>query len=34
MILYVLRVNMSIAVKDMKDHFEWTENEKGLALVL
>ena len=32
-IVYALRVNMSVAAQDMRDELNWTEYQKGLALV-
>ena len=32
-IVYCLRVNMSVAAQDMRDELNWSESEKGLALV-
>lgn len=33
MIVYTLRVNMSVAAQKMRDDLGWTESEKGLVLV-
>ena len=32
-VVYCLRVNMSVAAQDMRDELNWSESEKGLALV-
>lgn len=33
LVVYTLRVNMSVACVDMADDLNWTEAEKGLVLV-
>lgn len=30
-VVYCLRVNMSVAAQDMRDELDWTEYEKGLG---
>ena len=30
-VVYCLRVNMSVAAQDMRDELNWTEYEKGLG---
>ena len=31
-VVYCLRVNMSVAIQDMRDELGWSESEKGLVL--
>ena len=31
-VVYTLRVNMSVAAQDMRDELNWSENQKGLVL--
>eukprot|EP01038_Epipyxis_sp_PR26KG_P017930 gene17930-25087_t len=31
-IVYILRVNMSVAAQRMRDDFDWSETQKGLVL--
>ena len=32
-VVYTLRVNMSVAAQEMRDELNWTENQKALILV-
>lgn len=31
--VYILRVNISVAAQNMRDELDWSENQKGLVLV-
>ena len=33
LVVYTLRVNMSVAAQDMRDELNWSEGQKGLVLV-